>query len=154
MKRIFSLTIILFSVYSTVFAQQGSAKMVKWNFTSKKISDKTYEVHFSAMIDGRYHMYAQNVGSEGPVATAFTFTKNPLITYNGKVKEVGKVIKKHEEVWKGDVSYYEKMVDFVQTVQLKSKVKTNVGGKVEFMVCDDKQCLPPSEVDFKIDIGG
>jgi hypothetical protein len=154
MKRVLGLVIILFSLHTSVFAQQGSAKMVKWNFTSKKISDKTYEVHFSAMIDGRYHIYAQNVGVDGPVPTSFTFTKNPLITFSGKVKEIGKVVKKHEAVWDGDVNYYEKMVEFVQTIQLKSKVKTNVGGKVEFMVCDDKQCLPPSEVDFKIDIGG
>jgi len=94
------------------------------------------------------------VGVEGPVATSFTFNKNPLVILNGKVKEEGKIIKKHEEVWGGNVNFYEKKVEFVQLVQLKSKVKTNVGGTVEFMVCDDKQCLPPSEVNFKIDIGG
>ncbi|MFT3700739.1 MAG: protein-disulfide reductase DsbD family protein [Agriterribacter sp.] len=156
MKRFFSMAIAVICMQVMCFAQDGSAKAVKWSFTSKKINDKTYEVHFSAAIDGKYHMYAQNVGVDGPVATAFTFTKNPLITFNGKVKELGNVIKKHEPVWggTGNVNYFEKAVDFVQVVQLKSKVKTNVGGKVEFMVCDDKQCLPPAEVNFKIDIGG
>jgi len=156
MKRLIASAALLLGLYATGFAQQGSAKMVKWNFTSKKINDKTYEVHFSAVIDGKFHMYAQNVGVEGPLPTTFTFTKNPLISFNGKVKEVGNLIKKHEDVWgeKGTVNYFERTVDFVQVVQLKSKAKTNVGGKVEFMVCDDKQCLPPAEVNFKIDIGG
>ena len=150
----FSLLIVLTVAVFSVFAQSGSAQKVKWNFSSKKINDKTYEVRFSATMDGNYHIYAQNVGVEGPVATAFKFTKNPLVVLNGKVKEEGNMIKKHEEVWDGNVNYYEKKVEFVQLVQLKSKVKTNVGGTVEFMVCDDKQCLPPSDVNFKIDIGG
>lgn len=136
------------------FAQNGSAKMVKWDFTSKKINDKTYELRFTAVIDGNFHIYAQHLGVDGPVPTSFVFTKNPLVVLHGKPKEVGKVIKKHEEVWGGDVSFYENKVDFVQTVQLKSKVKTNVGGTVEFMVCDDKKCLPPAEVSFKVPVGG
>lgn len=153
MKQILLLTTFL-TVGFAVFAQSGSAQKVKWNFSSKKINDKTYEVRLSASIDGNYHIYAQNVGVDGPVPTTFKFNKNPLVTLSGNVKEEGKIIKKHEEVWDGNVSYFEKKVEFVQLVQLKSKVKTNVGGTVEFMVCDDKQCLPPSEVDFKIDIGG
>ncbi|MFT3950227.1 MAG: protein-disulfide reductase DsbD family protein [Agriterribacter sp.] len=153
MKRIFFLTALLFAGMA-VFAQSGSALKVKWSFSSKKINDKTYEVRLSAVIDGNYHIYAQNVGVEGPVATSFTFNKNPLITLSGKVKEEGKMIKKHEEVWGGNVNFYEKKVEFVQLLQLRSKVKTNVGGTVAFMVCDDKQCLPPAEVNFKIDIGG
>ncbi len=153
MKQILLLTTFL-AVGFAVFAQSGSAQKVKWNFSSKKINDKTYEVRLSASIDGNYHIYAQNVGVDGPVPTTFKFNKNPLVTLSGNVKEEGKIIKKHEEVWDGNVSYFEKKVEFVQLVQLKSKVKTNVGGTVEFMVCDDKQCLPPSEVNFKIDIGG
>lgn len=138
----------------TLFAQSGSAKMVSWNFTSKKIADNTYELRFTADIAGKYHIYAQNVGVEGPVPTSFTFTRNPLVELNGKVKEVGKMVKKHEEVWGGDVNYYEHKVEFVQVVKLKKKIKTNVGGSVEFMVCDDRECLPPAETPFKISIGG
>jgi thiol:disulfide interchange protein DsbD len=42
----------------------------------------------------------------------------------------------------------------VQLIKLKGSVKTNIAGKVEFMVCDDKQCLPPTTVDFKVAVGG
>jgi DsbC/DsbD-like thiol-disulfide interchange protein len=70
------------------------------------------------------------------------------------VKEVGKMVKKYESVWNGNVSYYEKSVNFVQTVKLRGSAKTNLAGKVEFMVCDDKLCLPPSEIEFSVNIGG
>ena len=151
MIRMLIFTIALFAGYSSL-AQ--SYKQVKWNYSVKKIGDKTYEVHMTASIGGNYHLYAQNVGVEGPVPTTFSFTKNPLILLDGKVKENGKQIKKYESIWGGSVSYFERTVDFVQVVKLKANVKTNLAGKVEFMVCDDKQCLPPSDVDIKVSIGG
>jgi thiol:disulfide interchange protein DsbD len=52
------------------------------------------------------------------------------------------------------VKYFESKVDFVQVVKLKANVKTSLAGKVEFMVCNDKQCLPPSEVEINVNIGG
>ncbi len=145
--------LLLFSMLSALVSMAQSEKAVKWNYTVKKVSDKTYEVNMTAIISGDYHMYAQNVGVDGPAPTTFTFTKNPLITLDGNVKEVGKVVKKFESVWGGNVSYYEKTVNFVQVVKLKANVKTNLSGKVEFMVCDEKQCLPPSNVDIKVSIG-
>ncbi|HRN55785.1 MAG TPA: protein-disulfide reductase DsbD family protein [Agriterribacter sp.] len=154
MQKIILFTAVLFSVNAALLAQSGSAKMVDWSFASKKIADNTYEIRFTANINGKYHMYAQDVGVEGPVPTLFTFARNPLIDIDGRVKESGKLIKKHEAVWGGDVNYYENKVEFVQLVKLKKKIKTQVGGTVEFMVCDDKECLPPAEVPFKVSIGG
>jgi thiol:disulfide interchange protein DsbD len=151
MKITLLLTLFLFAGF---ISMAQSDKMVQWKYEVKKIADKTYEVHMIANINGNYHMYAQKVGVEGPLPTTFSFTKNPLITLEGDVKEVGKLIKKHESVWEGNVSYYEKSVDFVQVVKLKANVKTNLAGKVEFMVCDEKQCLPPGDVEIKVNIGG
>jgi Disulphide bond corrector protein DsbC len=153
MKQIIFLFMTLL-VGTSIFAQSGSAKQVNWTFNSKKISADTYEIHMTAAIKGDYHLYAQNAGGEGPVPTTFTITKNPLITLNGKVAEKGKLIKKFEAAWEHNVNYYEKSVDFVQLVKLKGKAKTQLTGKVEFMVCNDELCLPPAEVEFKVPIGG
>ncbi len=153
MKQLFITAFAIFTAF-TVYAQSGSAKQVKWTFTSKKIAENTYELKMTANIQGNYHMYAQQVGAEGPIPTLFTFSPNPLITFDGKVKEQGKMIKKYESAWPGTVNYYEKKVDFVQVIKLKGKVKTSLSGKVEFIVCNDQECLPPSEVEFKIAAGG
>jgi hypothetical protein len=131
-----------------------SNKQVQWTYNAKKISDKTYEVHMVATINGDYHLYAQDVGGEGPIPTSFTFAKNPLLQLDGNVKEVGKTIRKFESAWNHDVRYYEKNVDFVQVVKVKGNAKTNLSGKVEFMVCNEQKCLPPSDVEIKINIGG
>src|ERR1700761_8789311 len=131
-----------------------SSKMVSWAYSAKKTGDKTYEVHMTATIGGDYHMYAQDAGGEGPIPTTFTFTKSPLFTLDGNVKEVGKLVKKYETAWTHDVKYYERTVEFVQVVKLKSNVKTALAGKVEFMVCNEHECLPPADVDIKVNIGG
>ena len=150
MKR-FALTFTLLLAGFFLFAQ--STKQVKWNFSSKKIADKTFEVHMTATINGNFHMYAQD-GGDGPVSTTFSFTKNPLLVLDGKVKESGKMKKVFEEAFSSEVRYYENTVDFVQVVKVRGTAKNNLAGKVEFMVCNEKECLPPATVDFTIPIGG
>lgn len=151
MKHFFTILSVLLI---TAVTQAQSNRQVKWSYSAKKIADKTYEVHLTAEINGDWHMYAQEVGVEGPLPTAFTFTKNPLVSLDGNVKEVGKMIKKKEDVWNGVVHYYEQKVDFVQVVKLKANIKTKLAGKVEFMVCNDRECLPPADVEFAVNVGG
>ncbi|MFN6374242.1 MAG: protein-disulfide reductase DsbD domain-containing protein [Chitinophagia bacterium] len=151
-KILLTLSAFLFCLIS--MAQSGSAKQVEWAYSAKKIADKKYEVRITATILGTYHLYAQQAGVEGPVPTTFTFTPNPLLTLAGKPTEQGKKITKMEEAWDGKVNFYEKTVTFVQLVNAKTKAKTSLNGKIEFMVCNDELCLPPSEVNFKIPIGG
>jgi thiol:disulfide interchange protein DsbD len=151
MKKAFFFSVALLA---GAVAMAQSSKQVSWTYSAKKIADKTYEVHMTATIGGDYHLYAQDAGGEGPIPTTFTFVKNPLMAVDGKVKEVGKLVKKFESAWSHDVKYYEKTVDFVQVVKLKGNVKTNLAGKVEFMVCNDHECLPPADVDIKVNIGG
>jgi len=148
------LTILGLALLTGTLVMAQSSKQVNWTYSAKKIADKTYEVHMTATVGGDYHIYSQNPGGDGPIPTTFKFTKNPLLVPNGKVKEVGKVVKKFESAWGHDVLYYEKTVDFVMTVKTKGNAKTSLAGTVEFMVCNDHECLPPADVDIKVNIGG
>src|SRR5580704_93982 len=133
MKKIILLALIACNG-TLVIAQ--SSKQVNWVYSAKKVADKTYEIHMTATIGGDYHLYAQDAGGDGPIPTSFTFTKSPLFTLDGEVKEKGQMVKKFESAWNHDVKYYERTVDFVQVVHLKSNIKTDLAGKVEFMVCN------------------
>ena len=149
MKKLFLFLTLLSSV-ALVSAQ--SNKEVDWTFTTKKIADKTYEVHMTANINGDYHMYAQE-GGEGPVSTTFSFAKNPLLVLDGKIKEVGKLKKVYEDAFKSEVRYYDNTVTFVQVVKMRGNAKTNLTGKVEFMVCNAHECLPPATVNINVNVG-
>lgn len=126
--------------------------IVKWNFSSKKIDDKTYEIHFTPTVQYPWHIYSQSSPQGGALATSFSFNKNPLILLNGAVKENGKIVSKYESVFGVTVKYFEGEVDFVQVVKLKANVKTNINGSVEFMACNDEKCLPPKTISFSIPI--
>jgi thiol:disulfide interchange protein DsbD len=123
---------------------------VKWTYSAQKLSTGKYELHMTAIVEKGWHIYSQNTPDGGPVPTAFTFTKNPLVTISGPVKETGKLETHFEKLFDVEVKQYSDKVDFVQTVTVKGNVKTNVAGKVEYMLCNDKECLPPKEVNFSI----
>ena len=55
-----------------------------------------------------------------------------------------------EEVFDIDTKYYNNKVEFVQVVNVKGNAKTNLTGTVEYMACNDRECLPPKSVPFSI----
>jgi hypothetical protein len=147
MKKLSGLLSFLF-VLQGAFAQVKSP--VQWSFTSKKISDNSYGVHIAAIIEKGWHIYSQTTPDGGPVPTAINFSKNPLVVLESDTKEIGKMEQHNEPLFGVMVKQYSDKVDFVQVVKLKSKVKTVAAGKLEFMVCNSRECLPPSIVSFSI----
>jgi len=143
-----SLLLLFFAVANAQFENP-----VKWSYSAKKIADKTYELHITANLDANWHIYAQDAG-EGPVPTSFAFTPNPLVKLDGKVKEVGNMEKSFDANFNSVLKFYAKQVDFVQKVKLRSTASTLVKGTVNFMVCNDKKCLPPKDIPFSIKVDG
>ncbi|MBS1946289.1 MAG: hypothetical protein JST47_00840 [Bacteroidetes bacterium] len=146
--RLFLLALLLTPIIT--LSQVKSS--VKWAFTAKKISAGVYEVHLAATIEAGWHTYSQTTPDGGPVPTSVKFTANPLIMINGTVKEIGKLEQKHEPIFGVDVKQYSNKVDFVQNVKLKAHAKTSVTGEINFMVCNDRECLPPSTVNFSVSL--
>ncbi|MBB5438507.1 thiol:disulfide interchange protein DsbD [Pedobacter sp. AK017] len=151
MKKV--LFIILGFVLLGVTMQAQILKPVKWSFTSVKKSPSIYEVNMAAVIKKGWHIYSQNTPDGGPLATKVTFAKNPLILLGGKTTELGKLHKEHSKEFGVEVWSYSDKVEFVQVVRMKKPgVKTILSGMVEFMACDESQCLPPEEIPFKIEL--
>jgi thiol:disulfide interchange protein DsbD len=125
---------------------------VKWSFEAKKTGDKLYELRLSAAVNDPWHIYSQFTPEGGPAPTKISFNKNPLLILQGKTGELGKLTIRHEDVFGVDVKYFAGNVTFIQTIKLRSDVKTNIGGSVEFMTCNDEQCIPPATVNFIVSL--
>ncbi len=126
---------------------------VSWAFSAKKIDDKTFEITMTATLQNKWHIYSQTQPEDVDVIpTTFTINANPLFTLEGKVKEVGSLEKYKDKELGVTLHQYSKTVSFVQKVKLKSKVKTNFTGTVEYQTCDDHQCLPPKTVNISVPI--
>ena len=145
---------IIFFAICVLFAFSGMAQLkdpVKWSATSRKKAGG-YEVVITAVLPKPWHIYSQSTGEGGPVATNFKFTKNPLLTFEGGVKEVGNLKENYDKLFETKVKYYGDKVDFVQAVKVRGNVKTNVNVTVEYMTCDDSQCLPPTKKSFNVSL--
>ena len=105
----------------------------------------------TATMEKGWHLYSQTQPDDAiAMPTTFTITSNPLIEVVGKIREEGKMEKFHDKELDLSANQYSKSVNFVQTVKLKGKIKTSFTGSVEYQTCDDKKCLPPKTVNFKV----
>lgn len=147
MKRL-----ILFLAVTTfaLSAHSQILKPVTWSYAAKKTSSTEAVVYIKAAIDDKWHLYSQNVKDGGPIKTTFTFPASKEYTLVGKTIEP-KAVTRYEDTFKMNVSFFEKSVVFQQKIKLNGATAT-VKGKVEFMTCDDKQCLPPEEIEFSIPV--
>jgi hypothetical protein len=147
--RQFITFVVLLVVSFSSFSQVKDP--VKWTASSRK-KPGGYEVVLTATMPKPWHIYSQKTGEGGPVATNFKFAKNPLVTLNGEVKEVGVLKENYDKLFDTKVKYFGDKVDFVQAVSVKGNVKTNVNVTVEYMTCDDSQCLPPTKKTFNVSL--
>lgn len=126
------------------------AQSVSWKSSAVKKGAGVYQVTIVATVPSPYHIYSQNMKGDGPVPTTFTFTKNPLVTLTGKTQEIGKLQSVHDKNFDMDVKYYAGTVTFTQLVKVKGNVHTNLSGNVEYMICNDHECLPPTKQSFSV----
>lgn len=145
MKNLLLFAVGLFLSFS---ASSQILKPVKWSYAAKKTSKTEAIVLIKATIDDGWHLYSQYMADGGPVKTTFAFKPSGAFKLNGKTTEP-KPIVKFEKSFDMNVSYFEKSVVFQQKVKLTG-ANPVVKGTVEYMVCDDSQCLPPETVDFSI----
>ncbi|ANE53201.1 protein-disulfide reductase DsbD domain-containing protein [Flavisolibacter tropicus] len=147
MKKLIALSFCL-AILNIVSAQVKDP--VAWSFTSKKINETTYEVSLTATLQKSWHLYSQTTPEGGPFPTAINFAKNPLLSLDGDIKEVGKLEQKNEPLFGVDVKQFSNTVSFVQVVKVKGKAKTFLSGSLEFMTCNNQECLPPQTKKFSI----
>src|SRR6185503_9756713 len=141
--------------FSMAMAQaQNNLHPIVWQYSAKKIAERTYEVHLTAVLEAGWHAYSQQQPKDAVAQpTEIHFKSNPLISLMGKVKEIGAM-----ERWKDEASgimanQYANKVDFVQVVKLKSGVRTSVTGSLTYQVCTNEMCLPPKTEAFSIALG-
>lgn len=143
MKKIFFTLLVLFVLQAT-YAQ--ILNPVRFSYSAVKKGSNQYEVHIKSVIDPKWHIYSVTNPEGGAEATV---VKMDGVKTIGKVKEVGKMKTVFDKEFKMNQKFFESNVDFVQLVTIQKGDK-KVAGSVTYMVCNDRQCLPPKEVAFEI----
>lgn len=147
-KNVFLICLLLF------FLTIGQAQIynpVKWKTSVEKISDTEYELQAKAIIESGWHLYSQEVSDGGPIPTHFNFIKSTDFQLTDAVKEEkGKTV--NDPVFKMQIKFFEKETTFRQRVKILSFKPFKIKAEVEFMVCNDQNCLPPGsdELEFAV----
>ncbi len=146
------LTLLLSIISLTIFAQIQNP--VKWTYSVENNGKEEATLVIKASIDKGWHLYSQFIGEGGPVPTNFRFDKNSNYSLVGKVNEIPKAKPFFDDIFGMQVAWFEGSATFKQKIKVSSNKDFKINGALEFMVCDDKQCLPPEEVEFSFDING
>lgn len=148
MKKILAL-LLFFTLAFTASAQIYDP--VSWKFSTEKITDKEAVVTFTATMQPGWHVYSQFIEEGGPIPTSFRFDNAAGFSLVGGVTESPKAISAFDPNFKMQIAWHKGQVKFSQKVAL-SQPKVTVSGMLEFMTCNDTNCLPPEEVPFSINI--
>ncbi|TKC12684.1 sugar transporter [Pedobacter polaris] len=144
MKKTALVFVFMFFNY-IAFAQLE--KPITWSYQATRVNKTEAILYLKAKLDRNWHVYAQNIKSDA-MRMRFTFSPSKDFILVGKTEEP-QPIKKYDKTVKLDLAYFEKEVVFKQRIKL-NKASTIVKTKVEFMVCNDKQCLPSDEIMLSI----
>jgi len=143
-KIIFTLNALFF--LSVSFAQ--ILNPVKFNYSAVKKGNNLYEVRIKTLLEPRWHIYSIKNPPGGAEPTSIKVKEGNSV---GTIKEKGKLKSVYDKEFQLTQNYYENTVDFVQLVKVGSGAK-KITGNIVYMVCNDKQCLPPKDVEFNINL--
>lgn len=125
---------------------------VKWSYGEKMLNKTDAVIFLKATIDDGWHLYSQTVPDGGPTKTTIIFEQAKNYVLIGNTQEP-KPITRIEKVFDGmKVSFFENGVIFQQKIKLKVAVPVTVKGSIEFMTCDDHQCIPATTIPFSVTI--
>ena len=143
MKKAMSIALLLLVA---MFCNAQMADPVK--FTSKLKTDGTAngEIVFSGKIDGGWHVYSTNLGSDGPIEATFHVDKKDGVELVGKLTPRGHEISKMDNMFGMKLRYFENSVQFVQKVKFTKPTYT-IKCYLEYGACNDEMCMPPTQVD-------
>ena len=143
--------VLFILILTAASAQSQILDPVKWSFSAEKVSEQEATLVFTAKIDKGWHVYSQQEVEDGPIPTSFKFTASKSYSLIGKTSEEPKPETAFDKNFNKQISWHENLAIFKQKIKIVNPGFA-VEGILEYMVCNDQKCLPPTEVSFKIPI--
>jgi hypothetical protein len=139
----------LFPFFFLLFTSNvNSQDHVTWVFSF----DSTYSnIVVKGTIDKGWHLYSQKTQQNaGPIPVTVSFEKKKGLKLIGPYTEELVPHEIFDVNFDSQVYLFEDNYLAYQQIKLKSNIELT--GTINYMVCDDRQCLPPIDVPFSIQI--
>lgn len=149
MKRMRIVALMLLAVIG--FAMKA-ANPVQWTAKVEMASATEGVVVLSATIDEGWHVYGVQMPEDGPSATKIYY-KPQGIEFVGNAKVAPSPKKEKDDMFGIEVTYWERKVTFRRKFKVVDAGKAAVKVTVDFMACNDSNCMPPTTKEFDLKIG-
>ena len=147
MKKLYTLLLLLLFLQS----QAQIENPVKWSYSAQKTGKNEANILIKADIQKGWHLYSQFVEDGGPIPTSFAFSPTKDFNLEGKVSESPKAVTAFDTNFGMKIAWHETQVTFIQKIKTTSTNFT-LKGVLEYMVCNNNKCLPPTEQEFSIPV--
>ncbi|MDE6711787.1 MAG: thioredoxin family protein [Alistipes sp.] len=145
MKKV--LTILAALTTLTAAAQQAT-----WTSRVEPQGGDAYRILLEAQIPARYHMYDMGpYGTDGPNATTLAFTPGEGVELVGSVELLTPPRRYRDELFGMEIGTLEGKALFAQEVRLTAE-QGSVAVALEWMLCDERSCTPPDDLQLMIRI--
>lgn len=143
------IAMIIFPTLS-VNAQEQHAH---WRTDVEELGKNLYRVSVTAIIDSTWHIYDTLRTEFGPNATIVDFTigDNKRAVKEGDMQISSEPFRYYDDIYMMEIGYFEDSVTFYQDIRLKKK-NAQVNVYVEWMACDDNNCLPLADQTLSISL--
>lgn len=146
MKKFYSLLLVFVALFCQLLPAQN-LEPIKWSQELKKLSDTDFEIVFSATIEAGWHLYSTDIPEGGPVSTTFNVDEISGLELVGGLTPRGKLVTVYEDVFGMDLSFFEGKGQFVQKLRATA-ADYKIVGYLNYMCCNDQNCLPPTNIEF------
>ncbi len=141
-KTFILLTILL--CYNALVLAQGNP--AHFSVQQKQVSPTEIDVVFSGKIDEGWHVYSTGLAT-GPISATLHTEKAEGAKAVGSLKAQGHEINIYDNMFGMKLRYFENSVKFIQRYKITGKTYS-IKGYLEYGICNDEMCMPPSQVEF------
>ncbi|MTB52501.1 protein-disulfide reductase DsbD [Lewinella sp. W8] len=143
---------LLLSFTSLLLSAQF-ASPISWDFSYTSVAEDQYDLIATATAEDGWAIYSQFTDEGGPVPTTFFWEEGDHYELVGKTSEEGHKKEGMDDMFGVNVAKFlsDEPVVFTQRVRIKD-YGTPIAVSVEFMCCDDEQCLPPTDEPYSWNI--
>ena len=123
---------------------------VSWSHSIEDKSPTEKVLVLTAVIKGDWHLYSTELPAGGPTPTQLIVDKLTGAELVGKLTPNQKPIEKFDPNFEMTLRFFGGKVSFRQQIRITDPKKFAFEGAVRYMACNDQQCLPPANWEFKI----
>lgn len=121
---------------------------VKWNIKLEDSDSAEKTLVFSAKLDAGWHLYDMNLPEGGPISTSFSFENLKGAKAIGTPIASKEATTVFDEQFQMELRWFAGEVSFRQKIEVTDPKHLQVNGYVEYMACNDENCLPPEQEEF------